>query len=84
MDLRISSWVNKTVHFHDNAGTLTTNPISTGAQVLVGTLSGTALQASIVLLQPDVALRYVGLPCGSQQLTLTAAQWLHQQHEPEW
>ena len=38
MDLRISSWVNKTVHFHDNAGTLTTNPISTGAQVLVGTL----------------------------------------------
>ena len=40
MDLRISSWVNKTVHFHDNAGTLTTNPISTGAQVLVGTLTG--------------------------------------------
>ncbi len=38
MDLRISSWINKTVHFHDNAGTLTTNPISTGASVLVGTL----------------------------------------------
>ena len=40
MDLRISSWINKTVHFHDNAGTLSTNPISTGAQVLVGTLTG--------------------------------------------
>jgi hypothetical protein len=40
MDLRISSWVNKTVHFHDNAGTLTTDPISTGASVLVGTLTG--------------------------------------------
>jgi hypothetical protein len=38
IDLRISSWVNKTVHFHDNAGTLNTSRISTGAQVLVGTL----------------------------------------------
>ena len=38
MDLRISSWINKTVHFHDNAGTLMSSPISTGAQVLVGSL----------------------------------------------
>ena len=42
MDLRISSWVNKTVHFHDNAGTISTSPISTGAQVLVGTLTNAA------------------------------------------
>ena len=28
IDLRLSSWINKTVHFHDNAGTLATNPIS--------------------------------------------------------
>ncbi len=38
LDLRISSWVNKTVHFHDNAGTLVTSPIDTGASVLVGSL----------------------------------------------
>ena len=38
MDLRISSWVNKTVHFHDTAGTLTTNPISTGSKYLAGGL----------------------------------------------
>ncbi len=38
LDLRISSWVNKTVHFHDNAGTLVTSPIDTGANVLVGSL----------------------------------------------
>ena len=39
IDLRISSWINKTVHFHDNAGTLSTSAISTGAEVLVGTLT---------------------------------------------
>ncbi len=38
LDLRISSWINKTVHFHDNAGTLVTSPIDTGATVLVGSL----------------------------------------------
>lgn len=38
IDLRLSSWVNKTVHFHDLPGTLTVNPISTGASLLVGGL----------------------------------------------
>jgi len=39
IDLRVSSWINKTVHFHDNAGTLVTSPISTGATMVVGTLN---------------------------------------------
>jgi hypothetical protein len=38
LDLRISSWVNKTVHFHNNAGTLTPSSINTGAQYIVGSL----------------------------------------------
>ena len=38
MDLRISSWVNKTVHFHDTAGTLLASPVSTGAKYLAGGL----------------------------------------------
>jgi hypothetical protein len=31
IDLRLSSWVNKTVHFHDLAGTISEDPMSTGA-----------------------------------------------------
>ncbi len=31
IDLRLSSWVNKTVHFHDLAGTINEDPMSTGA-----------------------------------------------------
>jgi hypothetical protein len=38
LDLRISSWINKTVHFHNNAGTLTPSSINTGAQYIVGKL----------------------------------------------
>ncbi|MGA2971333.1 MAG: carboxypeptidase-like regulatory domain-containing protein [Candidatus Bathyarchaeia archaeon] len=32
IDLRLSSWVNKTVHFHDLPGTINTDPLSTGVQ----------------------------------------------------
>jgi hypothetical protein len=32
IDLRLSSWVNKTVHFHDLPGTIDTDPLSTGVQ----------------------------------------------------
>jgi hypothetical protein len=38
LDLRISSWVNKTVHFHDRAGTLSTDAINTGADHIEGAL----------------------------------------------
>jgi hypothetical protein len=38
MDLRISSWINKTVHFHNNAGTLSPSSINTGAQYVEGAL----------------------------------------------
>jgi hypothetical protein len=38
IDLRISSWINKTVHFHDRAGTLSTDAIDTGAEYLEGAL----------------------------------------------
>jgi hypothetical protein len=38
IDLRLSSWVNKTVHFHDTAGTITDQPIDTGAGLMSGVL----------------------------------------------
>jgi hypothetical protein len=38
LDLRISSWINKTVHFHNNAGTLMPSSINTGAGYIVGKL----------------------------------------------
>jgi hypothetical protein len=38
LDLRISSWINKTVHFHNNAGTLMPSSINTGANYIVGSL----------------------------------------------
>ena len=38
IDLRLSSWVNKTVHFHNMPGTLTTDGINTGANWLTGGL----------------------------------------------
>jgi len=38
IDLRISSWIIKDVHFHNTPGTLSTDPIDTGASVLVGGL----------------------------------------------
>ena len=38
IDLRLSSWVNKTVHFHDTPDTITTSPIDTGAGVMSGAL----------------------------------------------
>jgi hypothetical protein len=40
IDLRLSSWVNKTVYFHDTPNTLLTNPIHTGAGYLWGYLTG--------------------------------------------
>ncbi len=41
IDLRLSSWVNKTVHFHNLPGTITTDSINTGANFLVGGLFDT-------------------------------------------
>jgi len=39
IDLRLSSWVNKTVYFHDTStSTITTDPIDTGAGVMSGVL----------------------------------------------
>ena len=40
MDLRLSSWVNKTVYFHDTPNTLVTSPIHSGAGYMWGTLVG--------------------------------------------
>ncbi|MGA8904753.1 MAG: carboxypeptidase-like regulatory domain-containing protein [Candidatus Bathyarchaeia archaeon] len=39
IDLRLSSWVNKTVHFHNTPGTISTDPIDTGAGVMSGVLA---------------------------------------------
>jgi hypothetical protein len=38
IDLRLSSWVNKTVHFHDLLNGLTEDPIDTGAGAISGVL----------------------------------------------
>ena len=38
LDLRLSSWVNKTVYFHDVINGITTDPIDTGAGLLSGAL----------------------------------------------
>ena len=41
IDLRLSSWVNKTVYFHDTPNTITTSPIHTVSGYLWGDLVGT-------------------------------------------
>jgi hypothetical protein len=38
IDLRLSSWVNKTVYFHDDINGITTDPIDTGAGMMSGVL----------------------------------------------
>jgi len=40
IDLRLSSWVNKTVYFHDTPNTITTSPVHSGAGFIWGTLVG--------------------------------------------
>jgi len=40
IDLRLSSWVNKTVHFHDQINSLIEDPINTGAGFMSGYLMG--------------------------------------------
>jgi hypothetical protein len=40
IDLRLSSWVNKTVYFHDTPNTITTSPIHSGAGYIWGSLIG--------------------------------------------
>jgi hypothetical protein len=40
IDLRLSSWVNKTVYFHDTPNTIETNPIHSGAGYIWGQLTG--------------------------------------------
>jgi len=47
IDLRISSWINKTVHFHNNAGTLNSDPIETGATTMVGKLLTTTADGTM-------------------------------------
>jgi len=40
LDLRLSSWVNKTVYFHDTPNTITTSPVHSGAGYIWGNLEG--------------------------------------------
>ena len=39
LDLRLSSWVNKTVYFHDDVNGITSDPIDTGAGAMSGVLA---------------------------------------------
>ncbi len=40
LDLRLSSWINKTVYFHNTANTIVTGPVTTGAGFIWGNLLG--------------------------------------------
>ncbi|MGA8857338.1 MAG: hypothetical protein WB643_09265 [Candidatus Bathyarchaeia archaeon] len=40
LDLRLSSWINKTVYFHNTVNTIMTGPITTGAGYIWGNLVG--------------------------------------------
>jgi len=40
LDLRLSSWINKTVYFHNTVNTIQTGPITTGAGYIWGNLVG--------------------------------------------
>ncbi len=40
LDLRLSSWINKTVYFHNTGNTIVTGPITTGAGFIWGNLLG--------------------------------------------
>ncbi len=40
IDLRLSSWINKTVYFHNTGSTIVTGPITTGAGFIWGNLLG--------------------------------------------
>ena len=72
LDLRISSWINKTVHFHDNAGTLATAPISTGARYIAGGL----YDANNVLYSYNVTTTGVGYVYANSNAARVAAGYL--------
>ena len=40
LDLRLSSWINKTIYFHNTVNTIQTGPITTGAGFIWGNLIG--------------------------------------------
>jgi hypothetical protein len=40
IDIRLSSWVNKTVYFHDTPNTIVTSPVHSGAGAIYGVLKG--------------------------------------------
>ena len=60
LDLRLSSWVNKTVHFHDLPGTINTDPLSTGVQNS---------------LDPFMVGGLYGGPYGNSSLSTSLASW---------
>jgi hypothetical protein len=61
IDLRLSSWVNKTAHFHDTTGTIVDQPIDTGA----GYISGVLMDANGNVWSYDsAALGYYGYCSG--------------------
>jgi hypothetical protein len=49
MDLRLSSWVNKTVHFHNVVNGITEDPIDTGAGEMAGVLCSPCTPGSAVV-----------------------------------
>jgi len=63
IDLRISSWVHKDVHFHNTPGTLTQDPIDTGAGVVVGGLydANTGIMYSYNQTDLNTEMRVVGM-----------------------
>ena len=58
MDLRISSWINKTVHFHDNAGTIGTDPVAQAQSSCWWTLRCERRVVPILGIQPSGILTH--------------------------
>jgi len=92
IDLRLSSWVNKTVHFHDQTGSLTEDPINTGAGFMSGYLMGadgniysynqTALGISCFTLTPSpvpsLKCGFPGAPGGGPEYSYPGAgHWFY-------
>ncbi len=77
IDLRLSSWVNKTVHFHDQFNSLIEDPINTGGGFMTGYLTGAdgniysynvtalGLQCTSAVLPTPLCSDSWGVPTGS-------------------
>jgi len=72
LDLRLSSWVNKTVHFHDQFNSLIEDPINTGGGFMTGYLTGAD---GNIYSYNQTALGLTCYPTTINGLAVSAAVW---------